>query len=73
MAGPRLRVVDEDGGWVVAGAAWWDGRSWHDNGTPTCLQPGSARQPVQMGVLEAKPYGDAPGRGVVVWLKCLQP
>jgi hypothetical protein len=71
VAGPRLRLVDEDGGWIVAGASWSDGRSWHDQGTPTCLGGGAQRRPIELGVLEARPHGDAPGRGVVVWLKCL--
>ena len=37
----------------------------------TCLRPGSEPQPIELGVVEAGPHGDAPGRGVVVWLKCL--
>jgi hypothetical protein len=70
VAGPALQTVDVEGGWIVAGAQWWDGRSWHDRGPATCLQPGGD-VPVELGVLEARPYRDAPGRGVVVWLKCL--
>ena len=71
VAGPRLRTVDESGGWVVAGASWSDGHTWHDTDIPTCLRPGSDPQPIELGVVEAGPHGDAPGRGVVVWLKCL--
>ena len=71
VAGPRLRIADVDGSWVVAGASWFDGRTWHDNGTPTCLRREALPQPVESGVVEAAPYGDAPGRAVVVWLKCL--
>jgi hypothetical protein len=37
VGGPRLRMVDVDGGWVVVGASWFDGRTWHDHETPTCL------------------------------------
>ena len=68
IAGPRLRIGDVDGSWVVAGAAWFDGRAWHDNGTPTCLHDAPAA--VELGVVEAAPAGDAPGRAVVVWLRC---
>lgn len=71
IAGPRLRMVDVDGGWIIAGATWFDRRGWHDNGTPTCLQ-GGLPQPVELGVVEAAPTDDAPGRAVVVWLKCFR-
>jgi hypothetical protein len=71
VAGPRLRIVDAKGSWIVAGASWSDGRAWHDQDTPTCLDADTLPRPIEMGVLEAKPHGDAPGRGVVVWLKCL--
>lgn len=70
VAGPRLHDVDEDGPWVVAGASWFDGSSWHDQGTPACLERPQP-QPIELGVVEAAPGHDAPGRGVVVWLKCL--
>ena len=72
VAGPRLRIADVDGSWVVAGASWSDGRSWHDNGTPTCLRDRVLPQPVELGVVEAEAYGDTPGRAVVVWLSCLR-
>jgi hypothetical protein len=71
VGGPRLRLVDVDGGWTVAGATWFDGRAWHDHETPTCLQ-GGLPQPVELGVVEAAASDDAPGRAVVVWLKCLR-
>ena len=70
VAGPRLRIADVDGSWIVAGANWFDGRSWHDNETPACLRSGMLPQPVELGVVEAAPRDDAPGRAVVVWLKC---
>ena len=35
-----------------------------------CLEK-PAPQPIEMGVVEAASHDDAPGRGVVVWLKCL--
>ena len=38
VGGPRLRMVDVDGGWVIAGASWFDGLAWHNHGTPTCLR-----------------------------------
>jgi len=58
--------------YTVAGAVWreQDG-PWHDT-FPTCLEPLVAEQRVRMGVLEARPQGEAPGRPVVVWLECLQ-
>jgi hypothetical protein len=71
VGGPRLRMVDVDGGWTVAGATWFDGRAWHDHDTPTCLRDGLP-QPVGLGVVEAAASDDAPGRAVVVWLKCLR-
>ena len=70
VAGPRLAAIDEDGGWIVAGASWFDGRSWHDHGTPTCLEEPQPQE-IELGVLEAAASDDAPGRGVVVWLRCL--
>jgi hypothetical protein len=71
VAGPPLRVADVDGGWAVAGASWSDGQAWHDHGTATCLRDDAAPPPVELGVIEVAPYGHAPGRAVVVWLKCL--
>jgi hypothetical protein len=56
---------------VVAGALWreQDG-AWHDT-FPTCLEPLAVGQRVRLGVLDARPQGEAPGRPVVVWLECL--
>ena len=68
VAGPKFDFLDVDGPWIVAGADWTDGHSWHDSGTPPCLENG---KPIELGVIEAATYKDAPGRGVVVWLKCL--
>lgn len=68
VAGPSFDFIDVDGPWIVAGASWWDGRSWHDDESPPCLDNG---EPIELGVIEAASYEDAPGRGVVVWLKCL--
>ena len=58
-------------GYVIAGAMWrqQDG-PWHDS-FPTCLEPLVAGQRVQLGVIDARPRGEAPGRPVVVWLECL--
>jgi hypothetical protein len=70
VAGPRLHHIDVDGGWIVAGGRWFDGRSWHDNGTAVCLER-PLPQPIELGVVEAAEGHDAPGGGVVVWLKCL--
>ena len=70
VEGPRLQIVDEDGGWIVAGASWFADNSWHDSGVAPCLEK-PAPQPIELGVVEAAERDDAPGRGVVVWLKCL--
>lgn len=69
-AGPRLRIADVDGSWIVAGADRFDGRSWHDDETPGCLTGRRLPQPVDLGIVEAAPRDDAPGGAVVVWLKC---
>jgi len=69
VSGPALHVGAVYGSWDVAGASWFDGRTWHDSGIPACLGGGPA-QPVELGVVEAAPNGDAPGRAVVVWLRC---
>lgn len=58
--------------YVVAGALWreQDG-PWHDT-FPTCLEPLTVGQRVRLGVLDARPQGEVPGRPVVVWLECLE-
>jgi hypothetical protein len=68
VAGPGFDFIDVDGPWIVAGADWCYGKSWHDSGSAPCLDNG---KPIELGVIEAAKYKDAPGRGVVVWLKCL--
>ena len=71
VAGPRFDFIDVEGGWRVAGADWYDGRSWHHSGTAPCLEK-PAPQQIEMGVIEASASEDGgAGRGVVVWLKCL--
>ncbi len=70
VAGPKFDFIDEEGGWNVGAADWFDGRSWHDSGKAPCVEK-PAPQPIEMGVVEAASHDDAPGRGVVVWLKCL--
>jgi hypothetical protein len=72
VEGPKLEKISVNGSWVVTGASWFDGRAWHDSDPPACLAPGSRRQQVEMGVVQAESYKDAPGRAVVVWLKCLE-
>jgi hypothetical protein len=69
VSGPRFDFLDVEGPWIIAGASWSDGKSWHDDGTPPCLDNGA---PVELGVIEAAEHEDGGGgRGVVVWLKCL--
>ena len=58
-------------GYVVAGAMWRKlSGPWRDT-FPTCLEPLVTGQRIRLGVLEARPQGEAPGRPVVVWLECL--
>ena len=58
--------------YVVAGALWRElSGPWHDT-FPTCLEPLGTSQRVRLGVLNARPQGEAPGRPVVVWLECLE-
>lgn len=59
-------------GYVIAGAMWREQSGpWHDT-FPTCLEPLATDQRVRLGVLDAPPEGEAPGRTVVVWLECLE-
>jgi hypothetical protein len=58
--------------YIVAGAMWREQSGpWHDT-FPTCLEPLITGQKVRMGILDAHPTGEAPGRPVVVWLECLE-
>jgi len=58
--------------YVVAGALWREQSDpWHDT-FPTCLELLASDQRVRLGVLDARPQGEAPGRPVVVWLECLE-
>jgi hypothetical protein len=58
--------------YVVAGALWREQSGpWHDT-FPTCLELLVTDQRVRLGVLDARPQGEAPGRPVVVWLECLE-
>ena len=58
--------------YVVAGTLWREQYgSWHDT-FPTCLEPLGTGQRVRLGVLNAHPQGEAPGKPVVVWLECLE-
>ena len=58
--------------YVVAGALWREQSGpWHDT-FPTCLEPLGSGQRVRLGVLNARPQGEAPGRPVVVWLECIE-
>jgi hypothetical protein len=58
--------------YVVAGASWREQSGpWHDT-FPTCLEPLDNGRRVRLGVLNAPPQGEAPGRPIVVWLECLE-
>ena len=44
---------------------------WHHKGTPFCLVPGSTKlTKVTVGLVDVASANSAPGRTVVVWLKC---
>jgi hypothetical protein len=44
---------------------------WHLKGTPTCLVPGTTTPTkVTVGLVDVASANSAPGRTVVVWLKC---
>jgi hypothetical protein len=44
---------------------------WSSKGTPTCLIPGSTKPTkVTVGVVDVQSANSAPGRTVVVWVKC---
>jgi hypothetical protein len=45
--------------------------SWHSNGQPPCLVPGSTTPtPVTLGVVSVSSVGTAPGGPMVVWVEC---
>jgi hypothetical protein len=45
--------------------------SWHANGQPSCLVPGSTKpSKVTLGVVTISSVGSAPGGPVVVWVEC---
>ncbi len=74
-AGTGIGLASEpDGrgkGYDVTGVFWREvGGAWHTSG-PTCLEPLTEGQHVRIGVIEAEPTMEAPGREVVVWLECL--
>jgi hypothetical protein len=54
------------------GAPWLDKHGhWHDKGRPTCLVPGStAPAKVTVGAVDVQSGNSAPGRTVVIWVKC---
>jgi len=51
---------------------WRDKKGrWHQKGRPACLIPGSTSPlKVTVGVVDAQEAHSAPGRTVVVWVKC---
>jgi hypothetical protein len=54
------------------GTPWRDKKSnWHDKGRPYCLIPGSTQPAkITVGAVDVQAANDAPGRTVVVWVKC---
>jgi hypothetical protein len=63
--------AEEGEGYIIAGAEWREnGGPWNLN-FPTCLEPLSTNNKVRLGVIQAAPTEDAPGRTVVVWLESL--
>ena len=50
--------------WRDKYGTWWDGTQ------PACMKPLSHGQHITLGVVNAKPVGDAPGQPVVVWIEC---
>jgi hypothetical protein len=71
VGGPKFSFLDVDGPWVVGGARWYDGKTWHDGGNPPgppCLDAGER---IELGVVEVAATHDAGGWGVVAWVKCL--
>lgn len=66
--GQRSRTT----GYVVSGSKWADRQgTWHDNGHPECLTAGSHGQRIEIGMVNVRPTGHAPGGPVVVWIRCL--
>ncbi len=58
-------------GYIIAGAHWrQQNQPWHDS-FPTCVKPLVEDQRLRLGIVRARPMGEAPGRAVVVWLECL--
>lgn len=54
------------------GTPWRDSKgNWHGKGTPDCLIPGSIKPAkITVGAVDAQSASNAPGRTVVVWVKC---
>ena len=51
----------------------WQDKSghWHSKGTPTCLVSGlTTPTKVTVGLVDVASANSAPGRTVVVWMKC---
>ena len=50
---------------------WQANGSWHANGQPSCLVPGSTKpSKVTLGLVTVSSVGSAPGGSVVVWVEC---
>ena len=71
MISVAIEGQEETEAYNVAGALWQHGGlPWQDS-FPTCIEPGVAGQEVQLGVADVAAIDTAPGRSVVVWVRCL--
>ena len=60
-------------GYDVNGAMWRiQNQAWNSWSNDNCLSPLSSGQRIRLGVVQAAPKGNAPGREIVVWFECLQ-
>jgi hypothetical protein len=53
----------------VGDVDWFGDGAWHETGVPTCLS-GDGPAIVEVGVVQARTFEDAPGRVLLSWLRC---
>ena len=69
----KVKKVDEEQQFRWQEATPWRDKTgqWHYKSMPTCLVPGSTKPTkVTVGVVDVQSANSAPGRTVVVWVKC---